>query len=81
MSKPTIPEVLPLIREFRETGNETGGSLHVVLDDGNVKDSDVQHYIDYAKSIGDLQGMRIGKLLLEMSRTQRKKLAGMFYEL
>jgi hypothetical protein len=36
-SKPTIPEILPLIKEYRgKDGNGTGGSLHIVLDDGNI---------------------------------------------
>jgi hypothetical protein len=74
-SKPTIPEVLPLVQAYyAKPGNFAGGSLHIVLDDGNVNDGSVQFCIDYAREKGDEDGIALGMLLLRMSKTQRSKL-------
>jgi hypothetical protein len=79
-TKPTVPEVLPMMRAYAATeGNEVGGSLHIVLDDGNVDDSSVKWCIEYAKEREDAAGVELGEMLLRMSRTQRLKLAGLFY--
>lgn len=40
MRRPTIPEVLPLVRAYLER-HPGGGALHVFLEDGNVKDGHV----------------------------------------
>ena len=80
--KPTIPEVEPLVRDFARTpGNEVGGHLHIVLDDGNVEDHFVRSCIEDAESAGDVQAAELGRLLLRMSKTQRLKLAARFYDL
>jgi hypothetical protein len=73
MVKPTVPEVLPIVREYYEE-HAAGGTLHIVLDDGNVDDSDVQFCIDYARRQGDNAGVFLGQILLRMSKTQRLKL-------
>ena len=79
--KPTIPEVLPLIREYlSKEGNGTGGDYHILLDDGNVSDGDVEFCLDWARKNKDELGIKIGKLLLRMSKTQRLKLASFTYE-
>lgn len=79
--KPTVPEVLPFMREYAAlSGNSVGGSFHIVLDDGNVSDSDVEFCIQSAQQKGDTKGIELGELLLKMSKTQRKKLAGLFYQ-
>lgn len=51
------------------------GSLHVVLDDGNVEDDSVQFCIDYARKESDAEGERLGKILLTMTRGQRRRLS------
>jgi len=80
-NKPTIDEVLPQVWAYRDIpGNSVGGSLHIVLDDGNASDSDVKFCIDHAEKKNDSEGARIGRLLLRMSRTQRLKIARRFYE-
>jgi hypothetical protein len=80
-AKPTIPEVLPLLREFAQApGNEVGGVLHIVLDDGNVHDEDVRYCIEEADAQGDELGSTLGRVLLRMSKTQRAKLSSMFYD-
>jgi hypothetical protein len=73
VDKPTIPEVAPRFAAyFRE--HPTWGSLHVVLDDGNVEDSTVRFCIDWAADHGDVEGEALAHLLLRMSSTQRRKL-------
>jgi hypothetical protein len=54
-------------------GNGAGGNLHIVLDDGNVRDSDIEFCIERAQEKGDKFGEAIGRVLLRMSKTQRRK--------
>lgn len=79
MTKPTVPEVLPLVRAYRDAGNPLGGSLHVVLDDGNVEDYFVRACLERCVENGDVEGERLARLLLRMSKTQRTKLSALFY--
>ena len=71
--KPTIPDVAKLVDEYYKT-NKTGGSLHLVLDDNNVDDSHVNYCLNVAIENNDLPGVKLAKLLLLMSKTQRLKL-------
>ena len=81
-AKPTIPEVLPLITRFAKVPeNNVGGCLHIVLDDGNVDDFSIQSCLDYAIKRSDFLAIEVAEVLLRMSKTQRLKLAGMFYRL
>lgn len=76
MAKPTVPEVLPIARRyFAKEGNAAGGSLHIVLEDGNIDDSSVQFCREWALERGDADGVALADLLLRMSKTQRKKIA------
>jgi hypothetical protein len=78
MDKPTIPEVLSLVKAYLEKdGNGVGGSLHIVLDDGNVEDSHVEFCIKWAREHNDEDGVKLGELLLRMSKTQRLKLSNL----
>lgn len=77
MNKPTVPEVLPLVWEFAKK-NPVGGVLHIVLDDGNVADHDVEWCVERAYEEGDDAGARLGVILLKMSKTQRKKIARLY---
>jgi hypothetical protein len=82
MPKPTVPELIPLVRQYaKRPENNVGGDYHLLFEDLNWETAHVQHCLDSATAKGDELGMRIGKLLLQMSRTQRLKLAGMFYRL
>lgn len=79
-TKPTVLEVMPMIHAYRDTaGNSEGGSLHIVLGDGNTEDVHVEWCIEYAKERGDVAGVELGETLLRMSLTQRNKLAARFY--
>lgn len=80
MKKPTVPEVEPLVIAYcAKDGNGVGGSLHIVLDDGNVNDGHVEWCIEHARELGDEDGVKLGKILLQMSKTQRLKLNGCWY--
>lgn len=54
--------------------NPAWGSLHIVLDDNNIKDSHVQWCIDHARDTGDAEGEYLGKVLLTLSKSQRYNL-------
>lgn len=76
--KPTIPEVLPQLQAYVNLPeNGVGGSLHLVIHDGNTRDSDVRFCIDWAIAQNDPEGERLGRILLQMSGTQRGKLANL----
>lgn len=75
--KPTVPEVRPLIERYGSMpGNGVGGSLHIVLDDDNLSDDNVDSCRQHAAQKGDYEGEGLAILLLRMSRTQRSKLSG-----
>lgn len=79
--KPTIPEILPLLKSYAQSpGNGTGGSLHILFD-GNLMDTDVKWCIQFAVEHGDVDGVRLAEMVLKMSKTQRKKLCSLFYTL
>lgn len=68
------PELTPgLVRRFAEylAANPAWGSLHVVLDDHNLSDTDVSAAIRTAREQGDKEGEALAQLLILMSRTQR----------
>lgn len=74
--KPTVPEVPPLVvAYYAKSGHGAGGNLHIVLDDENVDDGQVQFCLDLARRVGDADGVQLAELLLRMSKTQRLKLA------
>ncbi len=73
--KPTVPEVLPKVREYyTRPGNSCGGNLHIVLDDGNVDDHNVEFCRSQAQQAGDAEGVALAELLSRMSKTQRLRL-------
>lgn len=87
--RPTVPEVMPLVRTYQKVaGNEVGGSLHIVLGDGNVRDGDVEFcyrwamrdpevynsaIIRFQPDPPDYLGAALALVLMTMSRTQRSK--------
>ena len=50
-----------------------GGSLHIVLDDGNNSDKDIEFCIRWAMERGDIAGEFIGKRLLDVAYEDREK--------
>lgn len=86
--RPNVAEVMPLVNAFYAfPENGVGGSLHIVLDDGNVEDESVDYCIDFALGTSetrheqshayphDVKGELLGRLIRLMSQTQRRKLA------
>lgn len=74
--KPTIPEVLPLVNKYvSKLGNEHGGSFHIILEDCNIDDRHVRFCLEDAESNKDMEGIYIARKLMQMSRTQRTKIA------
>jgi hypothetical protein len=69
----SVAEVTDRFRAYREA-NPTWGTLHIVLDDGNVRDKHVRSCIESALEQGDTEGHELACLLLGMSTTQRQKL-------
>lgn len=75
MSKPSIEEMIPLIKDYyAKPLNGVGGSLHIVLDDGNLENGDVEFCREWAIEHNDEDGIKLADLLLQMSATQRGKI-------
>jgi hypothetical protein len=78
--RPTVPEVLPLVRAlYAREGGSVGCCLHIVLEDGNFEDGNVQHCYEYAIERGHEDCRVLAGILLLMSKTQRKKLSHLAY--
>ena len=79
-SKPTIPEVLPLVHAYRDSKwqNGIGGSLKAVFE-GNVDDGHVEFCRVWAEEHNDSEGVKLAEILAQMSKTQRKKIARLFF--
>lgn len=78
--RPTVPDVLPLVHRYvSKSENLAGGSLHIILDDGNVRDCDITFCLTYALTKGDLDGAVLALVLLSMSHTQRRKVCRLRY--
>lgn len=71
--KPTIPEVIERFAAYYAR-HPAGGAMHIVLDDGNIADEHVRYCIQHAQEQGDAEGEALARILLDMSKTQRKKL-------
>lgn len=71
----TVPKLIEECKKYYQLpNNRVGGSLHIVLDDGNIEDSHIEYCIGYAKENGDDEGVLLGQILLKATKTQRKKL-------
>lgn len=74
--KPTVPEVLPLVRALYDR-HSAGCCLHVVLDDGNVADAFIPGAVELATELGHADCLELARLLKQMSPTQRRKLGAL----
>jgi hypothetical protein len=70
----TVPDVVDLFRTYH-AANSSWGSLHIVLEDLNLKNNSVLYCINAAQEKGDREGEDLAWILLSMSKTQRKKIA------
>ncbi len=73
MSKPTIPEVLDRFLAYR-VAHSDWRSLRVFLGDGEFSEDAVVACSVRAIEAGDTEGYDLSQILLQMSKTQRKKL-------
>lgn len=74
--KPTIPGIAPFIEMYyRMDGHSMGGSLHIVLEDQNVANQNVEWCLQYALERGDYFGAALANILLRMSTSQRWRLS------
>lgn len=74
--KPTIPEVLPLVKAwYSKSGNECGGLFHLILDEGNHEQHWASGALEKARLSGDADAIHLAELLAAMSPTQRRKLS------
>ncbi len=72
-SRPTVPQVAPLVAALYRRDFQ-GCCLHVALDDRNEEDSTLVSCIAFAEQRGHAECAHLGRLVLAMSRTQRKRL-------
>lgn len=78
----TVPDVMPVVREFLTApGNSVGGHLHIVLDDGNIGDQHIQSCLDDARKAGDALAVKLAEMLLQLTKTQRRRIVNLAYEL
>lgn len=78
--KPTIPEVIPLVKAwYAIPGNDVGGIFHVMLDDGNWEQTFANSALENARELGDPQAIELAEKLVAMSGTQRRKLRKVWY--
>lgn len=67
--------IVPSIRDYyRKPGNETGGSLHIALDDGNLTDDDLRWCVHHARERGDHDAVWIAARLLTFNQEARADL-------
>jgi hypothetical protein len=78
--QPPSQELLERYAEYMSRDeNIVGGSLHIMTDDGNLKDSDVDFCMKHAEEVGDTDGAWIAKEMLKLSESQRDKLIRLRY--
>jgi hypothetical protein len=70
-----VRDVSALVKHFYEKpGNGAGGSLHIVLDDGNIEDDSIAFCRKWAADRDDRMGVALCDVLILCSQTQRRKL-------
>lgn len=73
-ARPTIEDVRPIVYEYKRQLHAAGGSLHIVLEDDNVSDQDVEYCRRFAQEQGDREGELLAQILLRMSEEEREAL-------
>jgi hypothetical protein len=74
-AKHRVPDVVKMVHAYYATeGNEAGGYLHIVLDDGNLGDDSINYCRVECEKVGDAAGVLLSDILLEMSKSQRQRL-------
>ncbi len=68
-----ISEIMPMIREYHDN-HLSFGTLHVVLEDENIKDKHINFCFQESLREGDQDGMLLSLLLLDMNKKQRREI-------
>lgn len=71
-NRPTVPDVLPLVREIYER-HCAGCCLHIVTDDGNVEQHSAESCVEWAREQGHEDCLRAAEILAQMTPTQRRR--------
>lgn len=80
-AKPSVDRVMPLIRHYCTQAHGLGGNLHIFVEDGNIDDDDIRFCKNNAIDSNDLMCRELCDVLLSMSKTQRKEICKMDYEM
>jgi hypothetical protein len=67
------PELVDRFAAYYEL-NPTWGSLHIVLDDGNIENGHVEFCVQDALAHGDIEGALLAEILLAMTKSQRGRI-------
>jgi hypothetical protein len=70
--RPTVPDVLPLVRAIYER-HCAGCCLHIITDDGNVEQHSADFCVECARERGHDDCLRAAELLAQMTSTQRHR--------
>ena len=62
-----------IVEYYKKEGNECGGNCHLVLDDGNLEDSDIQFCKGYCAHADDNEGLSIMSCMLQLNPEERQK--------
>lgn len=65
---------------YKIKGNEVGGSLNIILDDGNYTDAAIESCIHWAMEAGDDFGFILGQLILKLNNKEREELDKLIWE-
>lgn len=76
--RPTVPEVLPLVRAVYQR-HCAGCCAHVVIDDGNVDQEFTESSLERARELGHADCIALCEALVQMTPTQRRKLSRLAY--
>jgi hypothetical protein len=72
--KPTVPEVLPLMQTVYAR-NAVGCCLHILLDDGNIKNHHAEFCLKQARELAHADCIALAEKIVLMSQSQRWKLS------
>ena len=72
MKRPITTDLYPLVADIYAR-NPMGCCLHIAISDENIDNSHIEFCIYHAVENGHFDCERVSRLLLLMSRTQRKK--------
>jgi hypothetical protein len=79
---PKVEKAIKMSRAYYKLpDNGAGGSLHIVLDDGNLETGHVLWCKNYAKEQGDPEGVALAEFLLTLTEDERDEVYQALYPL